>query len=185
MKAVRKFVVVVVDAASRKSRLFENEFVDVELDGEHYSLVVFDPPGSPTFDGVRRMGYLYASIVLLCYSLHSRQSLNDVLERWRRDIDAIGADPAIPVVVVADTANLHETSLRSEGVGRLKEDELILSETGLNIAEEIGAIKYAECSTKTKQGIPELLKFVAKTSVLSAERSSVPERTGCRCCNIL
>jgi hypothetical protein len=60
---------------------FENYFTDVEVDGKHVELVLWDTAGQDEYDRVRPVCYSDSHVVLLCFAVDIPDSLDNVQER--------------------------------------------------------------------------------------------------------
>lgn len=87
---------------------------------------------------MRPLGYTNASIFMLCFSLNSRVSFENVKDKWSRELKKYA--PGVPIILVGT---------QSDTTRAISEKE------GKRMAKEIGALKYAECSAKTRNGVKE------------------------------
>jgi Ras family protein A len=87
--------------------VFENYVADVEVDGRHVELALWDTAGQEDYDRLRPLSYPDSHVVLICFAIDSPDSLDNVSEkvsiidnpRWRcargaspRGLDATHAD---------------------------------------------------------------------------------------------
>ena len=54
----------------------------MKQNGEVYTLLLFDTAGQEDFDRLRPFSYPRSDVVLICYSVVSAASRQNVLERW-------------------------------------------------------------------------------------------------------
>ncbi|OON15714.1 Miro-like protein, partial [Opisthorchis viverrini] len=60
--------------------VFETTAKDVELeDGRHITLGLWDTGGQEEFDQIRQLAYPGASLILLCYAVDCRTSLDNIV----------------------------------------------------------------------------------------------------------
>lgn len=82
-------------------------------------------------------------MILICYSIDSSASLENVREKWA--IEVKHHAPGVPFVLCG-----LKMDLRGEGKG-------VSVEQGQEMCDEIGGALYMECSAKTNVGVDEVL----------------------------
>ena len=64
--------------------MFENYVADVEVDGKHVELAIWDTPGPEDYDRPRQaLSYPDSHVVVICFDIGSPDSLDNVLEKVR------------------------------------------------------------------------------------------------------
>lgn len=63
--------------------IFENYYHDVECDGRHIELALWDSSGNESYDRLRPLGYPDTHVILICFAIDSPDSLDNVLEKVR------------------------------------------------------------------------------------------------------
>ncbi|GAQ04768.1 GTP-binding protein RHO3 [Aspergillus lentulus] len=114
--------------------LVENYVHDIFVDNVHMELSLWDTAGQEEFDRLRALSYEDTHVIMLCFSVDSPDSFENVATKW---IDEIRENcPGVKLVLTALKCDLR------------KDDELndnpnaITFEQGLAKAKEIGAVKY-------------------------------------------
>lgn len=103
---------------------------------------------------------------MLCYSVDSKDSLENVESKWVGEI----ADncPGVKLVLVALKCDLREQGdedeAGAEGGGREK-GPLINYDDGLEVARRIGATRYLECSAMRNRGVNEAFTEAARVAL--------------------
>ncbi len=111
---------------------------------------------------------------MICFSVDSPVSATSVIEKWIPEIRHFcGQCPVILVACKKDLRNDMETikKLKEEG------EKPVTYEVGRQIAAEIKADAYMECSAKTREGVQDLFIQAAR---LSLKKKSQGKRHG-RC----
>ncbi|CAG8675864.1 19560_t:CDS:2, partial [Gigaspora margarita] len=149
MAEIRRKLVIVGDGACGKTCLlivfskgtfpevyvptvFENYVADVEVDGRHVELALWDTAGQEDYDRLRPLSYPDSHVILICFAVDSPDSLDNVQEKKDLRFD--------PKTI----EELRKTSQRP-----------VTPEEGMSISQRIGAYKYLECSAKTGEGVRE------------------------------
>lgn len=65
--------------------VFENYVADVEVDGKHVELALWDTAGQEDYDRLRPLSYPDSHVILICFAVDSPDSLDNVQEKVRRD----------------------------------------------------------------------------------------------------
>ena len=61
--------------------VFENYVADVEVDGKHVELALWDTGGLEDFDRLRPLSYPDSHVILICFNIANPDSLDNVLEK--------------------------------------------------------------------------------------------------------
>ncbi len=63
--------------------MFENYVADVEVDGKHVELALWDTAGQEDYDRLRPLSYPDSHVILICFAVDSPDSLDNVQEKAR------------------------------------------------------------------------------------------------------
>lgn len=63
--------------------VFENYVADVEVDGKHVELALWDTAGQEDYDRLRPLSYPDSHVILICFAVDSPDSLDNVQEKAR------------------------------------------------------------------------------------------------------
>ena len=123
---------------------------------------MFDTAGQEDFDRLRPLSYPDTDIVLICFSVDSTVSATSVMEKWMPEIRHF-CGPC-PVLLVACKKDLRTDS---QTIERLKEEgeKPVTTDVGKQIAAQIKADAYMECSAKTREGVQEVFVQAARLSL--------------------
>ncbi|KAK4815058.1 hypothetical protein QYF61_015342 [Mycteria americana] len=204
MAAIRKKLVIVGDGACGKTCLlivfskdqfpevyvptvFENYVADIEVDGKQVELALWDTAGQEDYDRLRPLSYPDTDVILMCFSIDSPDSLENIPEKWTPEVKHFC--PNVPIILVGNKKDLRndEHTRRelakmkqaevSKGLGAFKlRSEPVKPEEGRDMANRIGAFGYMECSAKTKDGVREVFEMATRAA-LQARRGK--KKSGC------
>ena len=141
--------------------IFDNYSFDVLIDGVPCTIGLWDTAGQDDYDRLRPLSYPETDVFLLCFSLDSPKSFDNIKAKWYWEVSH--HCPGTPIVLVGLKLDLRDDK---ETVEKLRQKKLapITYEQGMQMAEEIRAFKYVECSALTQKG----LKYVFDTAVAAA-----------------
>lgn len=67
--------------------VFENYVADVEVDGKHVELALWDTAGQEDYDRLRPLSYPDSHVILICFAVDSPDSLDNVQEKvWHTSL---------------------------------------------------------------------------------------------------
>ena len=61
--------------------VFENYVAEVEVDGKHVELALWDTAGQEDYDRLRPLSYPDSHVILICFAIDSPDSLDNVQEK--------------------------------------------------------------------------------------------------------
>ena len=141
--------------------VFENYTANVLIDGVPCTIGLWDTAGQEDYDRLRPLSYPETDVFLLCFSIDSPASFENIRAKWYPEVSHHCRK--VPIVLVGLKLDLRDDK---ETVEKLREKGLapITYEQGMKMAKEIRAFKYVECSALTQEG----LKNVFDTAVAAA-----------------
>jgi len=142
--------------------VFDNYSANVRVADKTVSLSLWDTAGQEDYDRLRPLSYPQTDVFLLCFSVISQTSFSNVKTKWWPEVTHHCPTDNI---LVGTKLDLREDPEKLES---LKEKGLspISSEQGEQLATEIKAVKYMECSALTQKGLKEVFDFAIKTVLL-------------------
>ncbi|MCJ8749768.1 hypothetical protein PDJAM_G00180200 [Pangasius djambal] len=141
--------------------VFDNYAVTVMIGGEPYTLGLFDTAGQEDYDRLRPLSYPQTDVFLVCFSVVSPSSFENVREKWVPEISH--HCPRTPFLLVGTQVDLRDDSNTVEKLAKNKQRPLS-PESGDKLARDLRAVKYVECSALTQRG----LKNVFDEAILAA-----------------
>lgn len=177
--------------------VFENYVHDIFIDGQSVQLSLWDTAGQEEFDRLRSLSYSDTHCIMLCFSIDSPDSLENVQSKWVGEI----ADhcEGVKLVLVALKCDLRSNEdTHDHEFNNANEDELfnpysqsnpyqqqkrlISYDEGLAVAKKVGALRYLECSAKKNRGVNEAFSEAARCALNAKPKGAndnEPEKKGC------
>ena len=119
-------------------------------DGKVIRYGLWDTAGHSYYDNYRRLSYVF----LVCFSTVDPKSLESVSEKFIPEI--IRHCPGTPFLLVGTQLDLKEDRATVDRLAS-KNQAPISSCVGLEIAKQVGASKYLECSSLTMEGVKNVI----------------------------
>ncbi|CAE6377665.1 unnamed protein product [Rhizoctonia solani] len=153
--------------------VFDNYAVTVMIGDDPYTLGLFDTAGQEDYDRLRPLSYPQTDVFLVCFSVTSPASFENVKEKWFPEVHH--HCPGVPCLIVGTQVDLRDDPAVIEKLSRQKQRPVPL-EAGERLARELGAVKYVECSALTQKG----LKNVFDEAIVAAlEPPVVKKKSKC------
>ncbi|KAK3293452.1 neuronal RhoA GEF protein [Chaetomium fimeti] len=143
--------------------VFENYVADVEVDGKHVELALWDTAGQEDYDRLRPLSYPDSHVILICFAVDSPDSLDNVGEKWCSEVHHFCPD--VPKILVGCKKDLRFDQKTIEEL-RKTSQQPVTPEQGTTVANNIKATKYLECSAKTNEGVREVFEFATRAALL-------------------
>lgn len=129
---------------------FDNYSASVMVDGKPISLGLWDTAGQEDYDRLRPLSYPQTDVFLICFSIVSPPSFDNVKAKWFPEIEHHA--PNVPIILVGTKLDLREDKNITDGL-KQKRMEPVSYEQALQVSKEIGAHKYLECSALTQRNL--------------------------------
>ncbi|KAJ3193281.1 Rho GTPase, partial [Irineochytrium annulatum] len=169
--------VVVGDGAVGKTCLlisYTTNNVTVMIGNEPYTLGLFDTAGQEDYDRLRPLSYPQTDVFLVCFSVVSPASFENVKEKWFPEVRH--HCPGVPCIIVGTQVDLRDDPATIEKISRNRQKP-VASDAGERLARELGAVKYLECSALTQKG----LKNVFDEAIIAALEPPAPKKSKPKC----
>lgn len=184
MASIRKKLVIVGDGACGKTCLlivfskdqfpevyvptvFENYVADIEVDGKCVELALWDTAGQEDYDRLRPLSYPDTDVILMCFSIDSPDSLENIPEKWTPEVRHFC--PTVPIVLVGNKKDLRFDEQMRRELAKAKQ-EPVKTEDGRAMAEKIGAFAYLECSAKLNEGVREVFETATRAALQTKKK---------------
>ncbi|CAK6964022.1 ras homolog family member Ua [Scomber scombrus] len=151
---------------------FDNFSAVVSVDGQPVKLQLCDTAGQDEFDKLRPLCYTSADVFLLCFSVVSPASFQNVPEKWVPEIRK--HVPIAPLVLVGTQCDLREDVKVLIDLAKYRERPVDPADAR-DCAVEIGAVAYMECSSLTQKNLKEVFDTAILAS-LQNHSSHKPKR---------
>jgi cell division control protein 42 len=128
---------------------------------EPYTLGLFDTAGQEDYDRLRPLSYPQTDVFLVCFSVTSPASFENVREKWFPEVHH--HCPGVPCLIVGTQTDLRDDPGVREKLARQKMQP-IRKEDGDRMAKDLGAVKYVECSALTQYKLKDVFDEVCQLS---------------------
>lgn len=145
---------------------FDNFSANEIVDGNPVRLQLWDTAGMDEYGRLRPLSYPETDVFLICFSTVDSESFELVSEKWLPEVRHFC--PNIPIVLVGTKLDLRDDKWTIEYLEKIKLTPIIFHR-GLAKAEEIGAVKYVECSARTLKGVKTVFEEAIR-AVLDPQR---------------
>ncbi|XP_019954413.1 ras homolog family member Ua [Paralichthys olivaceus] len=150
---------------------FDNFSAVVSVDGQPVKLQLCDTAGQDEFDRLRPLCYTSADVFLLCFSVVSPASFQNVPEKWVSEIRRHA--PFAPLVLVGTQCDLREDVKVLIDLARYREQPIEPADAW-DCAMEIGAVAYMECSSLTQKNLKEVFDTAILASLQNYSSQKLP-----------
>eukprot|EP00127_Corallochytrium_limacisporum_P000694 Clim_evm13s23 gene=Clim_evmTU13s23 len=138
--------------------VFENSVKDMTVGGQRVQLLLWDTAGQEDMDRVRVMSYNGSHIILLCYSVDSKDSFSNISAVWEKEVTHHSKNS------VKILCGLKK-DLRDTGKG------IVTPEAAEDLRKKLKFQGYMEVSAKTRENVDSLFEAAVK-GALEAQASS-------------
>lgn len=130
--------------------IVDNFIKVVELgDGKSVSLALWDTAGQDDYDTIRPLSYRGTDLVLICYTIENKNSLEKLESKWLNEIK--NYCPNVKFFLVALKKDLRFDP-------EVDKSSLITEEEGKEVAKNLKADKFFECSALTRDNVNEVFE---------------------------
>ena len=141
-------------ARTYATKKFPPEYIPVVFDDVSARLAVNDKfismnihltAGQEDYDRLRPLGYAGAHVFLICFSIASPNSFDNITNKWYPEVRH--HCPKVPIILVGCKLDLRDDpktieDLKKEGLTNNRDLAPITFKQGLKLMKEIGAVKY-------------------------------------------
>ena len=122
------------------------------------------------------MGFYFQDVFLLCFSLTSPASFENIRAKWSPEVSH--HCPNVPIILVGTKLDLRDDE---ETINKLKEKKMapITYAQGLQMMKDIRAVKYLECSALSQKGLKQVFDEAIR-AVLIPQKRNVKTKKTCR-----
>lgn len=134
--------------------VFDNYTANVMINNEIIQLSLWDTAGQEDFDKLRPLSYNLTDVFILCFSLISKISYNNISNKWIQEIKLYC--PNAKIILVGTQKDMRNFMTNS-----------IDYSEGFKLYEKIKADRYIECSSVTGENIKNIFDEATKIGLLS------------------
>ncbi|EGV65966.1 Rho GTPase [Yamadazyma tenuis] len=216
-KTIQRKIVILGDGACGKTSLlnvftrgyfpqvyeptvFENYVHDIFIDGQSVQLSLWDTAGQEEFDRLRSLSYSDTHCIMLCFSIDSPDSLENVQTRWVGEIaDNCEGVKLVLVALKCDLRSNEDTDVEqpinheddsfnpynANSNPYQQSRRLVSYEEGLAVAKKVGALRYLECSAKKNRGVNEAFSEAARCALNARPKGANDNEVEKRSCVVM
>jgi len=167
--------------------VFDNFTTGVEVDGKLINFALWDTAGQEEYSRLRALSYPETDVFLLCYSVVSPSSYENIRSKWYPEISH--HCPEAKTLLIGTKIDLRDDK---ETLENLKGEKLPTKEMGEELAKQIGAKFYLECSALTQEGLKRVFEEAIRSVIgggsaggAASEDSSVRKKKKKGGCSLL
>lgn len=123
--------------------VFDNYSDNLTVDGQEFNMTLWDTAGQEDYERLRPLSYPNTDCFLLCFSVGSHSSFENIFSKWYPEIRQ--HCPNVPIVLVATKTDLRESQA-----------DCVTTAEGRRMRKKINASRYIECSAIANDGLPEV-----------------------------
>ncbi|BEI84901.1 hypothetical protein CcaverHIS002_0503020 [Cutaneotrichosporon cavernicola] len=157
--------------------VFDNYSSQVIVDHQTVQLGLWDTAGQEDYDRLRPLSYPQTDVFLLCFSVVSPASFENIRTKWFPEIQH--HSPGTPIILVGTKLDLRDDPAALERL-RERRSQPIQYSQGAAMANDIRAARYLECSALTQVGLKTVFDQAIRT-VLNPNRRNNTRRKGTGC----
>ncbi|KAI9832667.1 MAG: Rho GTPase [Sarea resinae] len=126
---------------------------------EPYTLGLFDTAGQEDYDRLRPLSYPQTDVFLVCFSVFSPASFENVKEKWFPEVHH--HCPGVPCLIVGTQTDRRDQPSEFD-IKHMEQMKItpISKDLGERMAKELGAVKYVECSALTQYKLKDVFDEV-------------------------
>jgi small GTP-binding protein len=133
--------------------VFDNYSANVMVDGKPINLGLWDTAGQEDYDRLRPLSYPQTDVFLVCFSVISHSSFENVKTKWVPEIQHHA--PGVPILLVGTKSDLRKDQSTVQQLNS-RGQKMVTPESAASQAKEVGAVKYLECSALTQEGLKQV-----------------------------
>uniref|UniRef100_A0A4W4E8I9 small monomeric GTPase n=1 Tax=Electrophorus electricus TaxID=8005 RepID=A0A4W4E8I9_ELEEL len=128
--------------------VFDNYSANVMVDGKPVNLGLWDTAGQEDYDRLRPLSYPQTDVFLICFSLVSPASFENVRAKWYPEVRH--HCPNTPIILVGTKLDLRDDKDTIERLRDKKLSPITYPRPGHGMCT---SVKYLECSALTQRGL--------------------------------
>ncbi|CAL4159704.1 unnamed protein product [Meganyctiphanes norvegica] len=142
--------------------VFDNYVENIEVDGKRVKLALWDTAGQEDYKRLRPLSYPNTDVILMCFSIDSPDSLENISKIWAPEIKNFC--PNVPIILVGNRKDLRNNPNTIKELEKINQ-EPVKPDEGRAMAKKINAFFYLECSTITKEGVRDVFEIATRAAL--------------------
>lgn len=143
--------------------VFDDYSANINFEDQVIHLVLCQTPFYEDYKKLRPLSYPQTDVFIICFSLVSPKSLQDVEDDWVPDLKK--HCPGVPYILVGLRSGLRDEFHQHEEEYKAKGWEPIQREKGEEMKEKIGAQCYIECDAKKNINVKEVFESAVRAAL--------------------
>ncbi|KAK4687413.1 hypothetical protein P7C73_g2706, partial [Tremellales sp. Uapishka_1] len=174
--------------------VFDNYSSQVIVDGMTVSLGLWDTAGQEDYDRLRPLSYPQTDVFLLCFSVVSPASFENVRTKWWPEIQH--HSPSTPIILVGTKLDLREDHMTIDklrerrqapigyGQGSAMAGDIKAAKVSISVTPATYRLfvashpKYLECSALTQKGLKTVFDEAIRTVLNPNRRAGKAKKSG-------
>lgn len=153
--------------------VYENYSEMINIENETIRLEIWDTAGQEEYSNLRPASYPNTDVFLVCFSLISPDSLEDIERVWIPDVKQYCSTASLILVGLKSDLRDNFDSQKDDNEGTnfrpIEKDEIDA------VKNRIGATEYIECSSLLKYNIKEVFETASKIAIHKTSGSQKPK----------
>jgi len=158
--------------------VFDNYSANVMVDGRPINLSLWDTAGQEDYDRLRPLSYPQTDVFITAFSVVSPASYENVKSKWFPELQHHA--PGVPIVLVGTKCDLRNDESIVQQL-QMKGMHLVTKDEAIKMAQDIGAIKYLECSAMTQEGLKDVFDECIRAGLVARQKGSGKDQQNCGC----
>jgi Ras-related C3 botulinum toxin substrate 1 len=144
--------------------VFDNYSTNVMVDGKPVSLMLWDTAGQDDYDRLRPMTYPETDAFILCYSVVSQSSADNVMNKWVPELRF--HCPDTPIILVGTKLDMiNDDRVEADMKAKNPNFKFISKLEGDAIAKQIGAAGHIQCSSLTQENLQSMFQATIRAAL--------------------
>lgn len=148
--------------------VYDNYSTKVLVDSKSISVGLWDTAGGEDHDRLRPLSYANADVFVVCYSIDSQASFENVGFKWVPEIRRVCPDK--PFLLVGTKSDIREDKYFIDKLKSKGGDGFVDTERAKQTGAELGAASVMECSAKKSVGVTEVFDEAVKVALAFRHR---------------
>jgi len=149
--------------------VFDNYSANVMVDGKPINLGLWDTAGQEDYDRLRPLSYPQTDVFLVCFSVISSSSFENVKTKWVPEIQHHA--PNVPILLVGTKSDLRKDDNTIKQLNS-RQQIMVTVEAAQRMAKEIGAVNFLECSALTQEGLKQVFDDAIRAAMSKPNKPS-------------
>ncbi|XP_072935911.1 ras-like GTP-binding protein RhoL [Epargyreus clarus] len=132
--------------------VFDNYVGHITVDEQEVEMALWDTAGQEDYERLRPLSYNNTNCFLVCYSVSSRSSYENVSLKWYPELKHFSS--AVPIVLVATKADL-----------KASDRAVITTQEGKKLKKKIRAAHFVECSALERLNMNEVFEEAVRAAL--------------------